>query len=43
LLGIGEIIRGGIIDIADLGNGSGKTIAEDGKAEVREGTRELHK
>jgi hypothetical protein len=43
LLGTGEVIRGLIIDIADLGGGkrSGNAIAEEGKDEVREGVREL--
>ncbi|KAH9165120.1 hypothetical protein EDB89DRAFT_2077225 [Lactarius sanguifluus] len=39
--GIGESIRGLAIDIADLGKGSGKDIAEDGKAEVKQGVRKL--
>ncbi|KAH9981640.1 hypothetical protein BJV74DRAFT_854462 [Russula compacta] len=38
--GIGEAIRGFAIDVADLGKGSGKTIAEDGRAEAREGVKE---
>ena len=33
LLGIGKTIRGLAIDIADLGNGSGKATAADGKTE----------
>ena len=43
LLGIGETIRGLIIDVADLGkgSGSGKQIAEDGKVEAREGIRQV--
>ncbi len=39
LLGIGETVRGLAIDIADLGRGSGKTIAADGKAEAKEGVK----
>ncbi len=38
-LGIGESVRGLAIDIADLGHGSGKTIAADGKAEAKEGIK----
>jgi len=38
-LGIGESVRGLAIDIADLGHGSGKTIATDGKAEAKEGVK----
>jgi hypothetical protein len=38
-LGIGESVRGLAIDIVDLGHGSGKTIAEDGKAERKEGVK----
>ena len=41
LLGIGETIRGLAIDLADLGKGSGKTIAEDGKVETKEGIRQV--
>ena len=41
LLGIGETIRGFAIDIADFGKGSGKTIAADGKAETKEGVRQM--
>jgi len=37
--GIGESVRGLAIDIVDLGHGSGKTIAEDGKAERKEGVK----
>jgi len=37
--GIGESVRGLAIDIADLGHGSGKTIATDGKAEAKEGVK----
>ncbi|KAI0277927.1 hypothetical protein BGY98DRAFT_976754, partial [Russula aff. rugulosa BPL654] len=37
--GIGESVRGLAIDIADLGHGSGKTIAADGKAEAKEGVK----
>ncbi|KAI9438668.1 hypothetical protein H4582DRAFT_2076302 [Lactarius indigo] len=39
--GIGESIRGLAIDLADFGKGSGKDIAEDGKAEVKQGVRKL--
>lgn len=41
LLGIGETIRGLVIDVADFGKGSGKQIAEDGKVEAREGIRQM--
>jgi len=41
LLGIGETIRGLAIDLADLGKGPGKTIAADGKAETKEGRRQI--
>lgn len=43
LLGTGDVIRGIIINIADIGsgNGHGKQIAEDGKQEVREAMREI--
>jgi hypothetical protein len=43
LLGTGDVIRGIIINIADIGsgNGRGKQIAEDGKQEVREAMREI--
>jgi len=34
LLGIGETIRGLVIDIADLGKGSGKATGADGKTEI---------
>jgi len=40
-IGIGETIRGLAIDLADLGKGSGKTIAADGKAETKEGVRQF--
>jgi hypothetical protein len=42
-LGAGDVIRGIIINIADIGSGNrrGKQIAEDGKQEVREGVREI--
>ncbi|KAI0289409.1 hypothetical protein B0F90DRAFT_852491 [Multifurca ochricompacta] len=39
--GIGEAIRGLAIDIADFGNGSGKSISEEGKAEVKEGVKQM--
>lgn len=38
-LGIGETVRGFAIDVADLGHGSGKTIAADGRAEAKEGVK----
>jgi hypothetical protein len=40
-IGIGETIRGFAIDVADLGKGSGKAIAADGKAETKEGVRQI--
>jgi hypothetical protein len=40
-LGFGETIRGLVIDLADLGKGSGKTISEDGKAETKEGAKQV--
>jgi hypothetical protein len=40
-LGIGESVRGLAIDIADFGKGSGKSIAADGKAEAREGVKQV--
>lgn len=39
--GIGESLRGMAIDVADFGKGSGKEIAEDGKAEAKQGVRTL--
>ena len=41
LLGIGESIRGLAIDLADFGKGSGKTIAADGRAETKEGVKQM--
>lgn len=39
--GIGEAIRGFAIDAADLGKGSGKTIAEDGREEAKDGVKQV--
>ncbi|KAI0262513.1 hypothetical protein BC834DRAFT_971889 [Gloeopeniophorella convolvens] len=39
--GIGDSIRGLAIDIADFGHGSGKTIESDGRAQLKEGVRQL--
>jgi hypothetical protein len=43
LLGTGDVIRGIITKIADIGSGNrrGGQIVEDGKQEVREGVREI--
>ena len=41
VIGVGETIRGLAIDVADLGKGSGKTIAAEGKAETKEGVRQI--
>ena len=38
---MGESVRGLAIDIADLGKGSGKAIAADGKEETREGVKQV--
>jgi hypothetical protein len=41
LLGTGEVIRGLIIDIADLGKGRGQTIVDAGKEEVKEARAQM--